>query len=356
MQATYIPVKKKKYRFLIGLGIFFAVLLIAIAGGLFYLWGYLERYEANTPNAALQRYVDLLKAGDYETIYATSGFEETRFAGKEEYINYIKTLYKGKLDNASFIKKASKTPDTQLYDLYLDKKRAGSLEVVPSAVGSAHRWAARAPLNYFGSVTIDAPSHVKVLVNGKELTGSEIISRDRAVEYYKGVHQQELAPKQMRYEVKGLLLPPTVTAQKNSGEPCMVAETSKTNYYVLAPVNTAKQKQHQELLEKAAKTYAAFITQDASFSELWQYLNVQTEFYNAIKDFYNGWYIPHDSYECRNIKISELTEFSENDFTGNISFDYVIKKGTQEYVYPSSYQLSFIKLEEQWKLVNIVTL
>lgn len=354
MQQTYIPAKKKKRLFLMALLLFFLTMLIIVICSLAWLWQYLARYEANTPNASLQRYADWLKAGDYDAIYASSGFQANRFTKKEDYIRYIKSTFKGEQSTATFIKKPSQTPNSMLYDMYLEGKRAGSLEVTPSAPGSDYRWTARAQLPCIEKFTITAPAHVKVMVNGEEL-GSDVSSNNEPVKYYNGVQQQELIPKQIRYDVEGLLLPPVVTAQKQNGEPCKVIKESATKIIVSVPVSKEVQKQHEELLEKAAKTYAAYITMDAGFSELGQYLFDKTEFYNAIKDFYNGWYIPHDSFECRNVKLSDLFEYSDNDYTGSISFDYVIKKGTKEYVYPSSYQLSFIKINSQWKLINIVT-
>lgn len=347
-------VVKRRHGFVIGLGIFFVLMLCATAGVMCWLWGYLQQYEANTPAAAMQHYLSLIGADDYDEIYETSGFTENGFSGKEEYITYLKNIYTGDLSKASYVKKVSHNQQEQVYEVQIDGKHAATVELVLAKPGSNYKWQARTRIHYLDAITVSAPPHVQVLINGKVLGAEAIKEHDIVVAQFQGVHEGVEVPKLVQYEVSGLLLPPEVSAQKQDGAPCAVAGEHGT-FVVSSPVDADKQQERKALLEKVAKTYAAFITKDATATDLHQYLYKNTDFFDAIKNFYNGWYIEHDSFDYRNVQVSELEEFSENDFTGAISFDYVIRKGHKEHVYPSNYQLTFMNISGQWLLTNLAT-
>lgn len=346
--------KRRRYGFVVGLGIFFLVMLLATAGVMCYLWRYLERFEAGTPTAAVQRYIDLLVAEDYDQIYETSGFQTTEFSGKKEYIAHLKKLYQGDLSKAVYLKKESDQKDLMIYEIHIDDKLAATLELTPVQGDGWNKWQANTRVSFWRSLSVRAPAHVDVMVNGKVLDKDSIIKEDKVPWQYKGVHTQEYAPKLVECKVDGLLDEPVVTAQKKNGETCKVAD-EHGGLMVSAAVDESGAAEKRALMEKVAKTYAAFISKDATATELHQYLLKDTDFYDAIKNFYNGWYIEHDSFEYRDLKHSELEEFSENDFTGEVSFDYIIRKGHKEYVYESRYELSFLNIDGKWVLANLAT-
>lgn len=347
-------VVKRRHGFVMGLGIFFLLMLCATAGVLYWLWGYLQTYEASTPTAAMQYYMGLLSTENYDEIYETSGFKSSEFAGKTEYISYLKNVYAGDLTKASLRKKTSHNKEEQVYEVQIDGRHAATVELVPAKPDSKYKWQARTRIHYLADVSITAPPHVQVLINGKTLGAEYIKEQDLVVAQFYGVQGEVETPKLVRYVVSGLLSPPEVTAQKQEGTPCTVAG-EQVFFTVSSPVDADKQPERKALLEKVAKTYAAFITRDATAKDLHQYLYKDTDFYNAIKNFYNGWYIEHDSFDYRNVQVSELEEFSGNDFTGTILFDYVICKGRKEYVYPSSYQLTFMNFDGRWLVTSLVT-
>lgn len=345
----------KNNQFLLGLGAAFLLTLIIIAVGLAYLWNGLERYEAGTPEAALRRYVELLEERNYDALYAASGFHPDSFNCKEDYLAYLERTFEGGLTAAVFVKKLPEEADFKEYNVYLNQKLVGAVELVPSAEASGPAWAARARVSYRKPFTVTAPAHVEVLLNGEALPPESARMQETPPKRLSGVQPPELAPRLLCYKVGELLNPPLITARKPDGTPCAVAEEGE-GFAVAAPVSAAAESERKALMEQAAKTYAAFITRDATLAALKEYLYDKTEFYSAIQGFSNIWYVTHDSFEYRNVAVSELTELSPEEFTGRISFDYVVKAGGQEHVYPSSYQLSFLQIEGVWKLANLITL
>ena len=350
---------KNQYAFLFILGGCFLALLCGVTGFLVWLWGSLEDYELTTPQAALRRYAACMAAGDEDAIYEMSGFVPDAFNDREDYFAYLKSRFSGDWSSATFSKTASGEGDIPCYEVYFGDWCAGALELYPAAEGSTHgyAWEARAVLEYSDPFEIEAPAGAVVLVNGKKLSEEARTQVSIPVASYEGVQPEELIPTVTQYRVGGLLREAQISAIWN-GESCAVEKESSGDgerYTVRSYCSGEKEQPARELISAAAHAYAAYITQDAAFGTLQQYLYTDTEFYRAVRNFYNGYYNAHDSYEFRNEQIGELMEYSEDDFTGTISFDYVVKSGARVNVYPSSYQVSFLKIDGQWKLVNLIT-
>ena len=58
-----------------------------------WLWGELARYEANTPESSVRRYLEQVRSGQWEVIYDSSGFEPTPVADREDYIACLQRIY-----------------------------------------------------------------------------------------------------------------------------------------------------------------------------------------------------------------------------------------------------------------------
>ena len=152
---------------------------------------------------------------------------------------------------------------------------------------------------------------------------------------------------------------PEITAVTADGTACTVAaptEGEVRTVSVTAPVPETQAGEYWAAAEQAAKTYAAFISSDAGRGELNALLLPGTEFWQAMQEFYNGWYIDHTGYAYENLQRLSLTSAGENAFTAELSFDYLVYRGAREYRYPSRYRLDFLKTANGWKAVRIATL
>lgn len=343
--------RKSRKRFLRGLRVYICVSLALIAVGMVVLWNGLKKYEANTPESSMRRYLSQAQSGALDALYEASGFQPTQFAGKAEYEAWLKALYGNGVQDPLFVRDASSDVKAPVYTVKSGGQAVSQLELSAAPARAKYKWNVRTRVQTMGPVAIMAPESAAVSVNGSPLDQSYVVGSQEPV----GFEGLGLA-KQVRYQVEGLLTTPVITAASQSGESYTVGgPASDGSYAVETVVSDENAQKYWSLTEDAAKTYAAFITQDASRAKLNTHLLKGTTFYKAMQEFYNGWYIDHDSYEYRNIQHEALDVPAPGAFSAKISFDYVILKGSKEYLYPSSYTLDFVYRDKAWKVSQILT-
>ena len=246
----------------------------------------------------------------------------------------------------------------QTYALMDGSREVSRLILTPAPAESGRSWQVRTLAEPLPRVEILAPEGCTVQVNGTPL-GSEYHTGSQAAAGYESLPQGYEAPQAEAYRIEGLLMEPEITAVTANGSACAVAaptEGEVRTVSVTAPVPAAQAGEYWAAAEQAAKTYAAFISSDAGRGELNALLLPGTEFWQAMQEFYNGWYIDHTGYAYENLQRLSLTSAGENAFTAELSFDYLVYRGAREYRYPSRYRLDFLKTANGWKVVRIATL
>ena len=177
----------------------------------------MTRYEAAAPAPAVDRYLTLLRTGDFDTIYAESGFEPTVFTGKADYIAYLRELYR-EPENLHTVEKASDAGKQKQYIVYRGDERVSLLYLDPAPEGCDAAWRAhRAALPGAAyTYTVSPPSCIcrsAVWISPSSgLTGEEV-----RTEYYAGIDDHAVAPSLLRYRVEGLLVPPDAQAFTDRG-------------------------------------------------------------------------------------------------------------------------------------------
>ena len=344
---------KTTNRFRIALAVFWLVSLAAIAVGLGWLWFRLEAYENATPEAAVRQYLSDLRQGRWEQLAAGSDFTPTELVTEQDYIAFLQQTYKELPEDTALVRTGEEGGSIyQLQDKAGNKIAALKLTAAPAGEKYAYRVQTRTTT--LDPVEVEAPAGVQVLLGGRPLTEAAVRETVTAPGYEQ-LPDGIAAPQLVRYELEGLLQQPQLTAQ-DGYQVSTVKKGKQTIYEVTGVPSAAQQQEYRALAEKAAKTYAAFVTQDAGRGELNALLLPGTSFYKAIQQFYNGWYVEHTGHEYRNLDCSELELVSDNAFSAKISFDYVILRGSREYLYPSSYRLFFLNAGGGWKLARLDTL
>ncbi len=351
-----VSARRSRRRFLFGLFIFASVLLVAGAAVLGWLWGELARYEANTPESSVRRYLDQVRRGEWDALYESSGFQPTPAADREDYIAYLQRTYE-ELPEEYVLVRVSGAGE-QTYALTAAEREIARLELTQAQAGSPYRWEVRTQVTPIPPVEVSAPAFVTVLAD--QLVLDETYQQNLyPAEGYGELPEEIQAPQMVTYRMEGFLAPPQLTAQGPDGTVCSVSALEEKEGLLTASVTVAPGKEQEEeywiLAEEAAKTYAAFITSDAERDQLNAYLLPDTNFYQAIQEFYNGWYIEHTGYRYENLIREQMTLWGEDAFSAVLSFDYLIYRGYKEYRYPSSYQLDFVRTAQGWKLVQLIT-
>lgn len=350
-----MPKTIKTNRFWVGLAIFFALAMAASAVVLASLWGKLAEYEANTPTAAVERCIGLIRAGKFAEIPLKTDFTPSPFETEEDMLQMLRAQLADFPEDVTFHKQQA--DDEGLYLVKSGEKSLVTLAVSKTpAHESSYQYLAEIVVGGSLDVSFSAPSFLKIFANGTALTGENCeISQPTVFPSFENIQENPLAPTQTTYHLTGLLRTPDISALLPDGSAAVVQQDEKGGIIVLTPVGEDKLAQLKQIAEQTAKVYARFITRDAEFTDLAGHLFAGTPFYESMRTFYNGWYIDHESFSFENLAFGDFSYASENAFTGNISFDYIIKQGRKVHTFPSSYQLSFLFADGKWQAVDIKT-
>ena len=344
---------KTKSKFRKGLAVFWLLSLAAIAVGLGWLWVRLDAYEATTPEAAVRQYLKRVEQGDWNTLVAESGFTPTALVTEEDYIAWLKEKYADLPQETSLVRTGEKAGSVYLLK---DKegKEIAKLELTDAPEGEKLAYRVQTQTAAIDPFAIEAPQGAKVLVNGRPLPESAL-AQSAPAQGYEELPEGYTAPQLLRYELEGLLQEPQVTVSE--GYQVRRSQQGKKTVYEVTGVPAPElEEECLSLAQQVAKTYAAFVTTDATRTQLNAYLLPGTPFHKAMQQFYNGWYVEHTGYDYRNIDCTELESAGENAFSVRVSFDYVVLRGSKEHLYPSDYRLFFLKTDAGWKLTRLDTL
>ena len=348
--------EKRRFRhwFSVVLLLYFLLLLGIGAFALSSLSRFLTRYEAKAPAPAVDRYLALLQAGDFDTIYAESGFEPTVFTGKTEYISYLRELYR-EPEGLHTVEKASDTDGAKQYIVYRGDERVSTLYLTPAPDGGDAAWLAHTELHYLDPYTYTVSPRLHLMINGVDVASSGLSGEEVRTAYYAGIKDDSIAPSLLRYRVEGLLVPPAAEAFTDRGiaVPLLADPDEANTFTVRGGIHPGEEPDMLELAEKVAKTYSEFLSKDAAKRDALAHIYKGSYFYDAVSGFNNYWFGTHSSHGFENFKLYNLASYSPDDFTVEASFDYVVQYYKTR-KYPTHYTMTFLRIDGRWQLTELL--
>lgn len=345
----------------------FLVIPVTI-GGLSVLWEFLEDYQNSLPENVAEEALTIFETGDMDTLTGYIEYTAHPLDTRESFDAIVQEHFAVKDGGAgeyTLIPKMG-AGEEKRYVAALDHVKVGEIVLADSGRTSEHGFTLweLSDIELFSvkgeyGAEILAPADAQVLINGNLLSTDYMV--DNAVmmdvEGYRNLPEGYSQPTQVRYQVSGLLADPEVEVVTTDGSACVLEVTEDTG---LVKYYTTTRYAGEEFAagagvkaEFAAKAYAEFITKDAQLSELSQYLLPGGSLYTSLQDFSNYWYIDHTSNEFKNVVLENFILYDASHYSCDISFDYYIYMGAQEYEYPTSYTLYFVREGEQWMLATL---
>ena len=203
--------------------------------------------------------------------------------------------------------------------------------------------------------TVTAPTGVTVSVNGIELPASDALDFV-AVEDFNGIEEYTTADHgTVRYEVKGLILRPEITAVTADGKELTVFEEGNSFTFIREHNAELAAEQESYILE-AFDAYIAFSGNRygvlmTNYSRYRSYLVPDSEPAQRAEGALQSlsWMSDRDQ-SLESCTISEVISYSDNLFTAQI--DFTMKSDETDDA--NSYLFIFVRYEGEWKIVRIL--
>lgn len=333
----------------------YTLFCLSIVGtGLYLLWGFLAQYDQNAPDQIAAAAAATIENGDYSLIQSSEQLQPSRFADANRIQKWVESYLKEKEVSS---RRSTKTSNQYL--LSANGEDFASFTLIPEGEPNLYGMQphqitqVKTFIPFLTDFQIEAPAQAVVTVNGVTLLPEEQIPTEQEFSAYANLPEPQTAPQKVTYQLDSLAGIPEISAQMPNGI-CEISAKGK-KAIITAKADPSLIEILTPLASESAQLYARFITQDASRNQLSPYLLKGTEFYQKLSEFYNGWYITHDSYQFGEVKIDDFQAYSSQHISCDVSFDYQIRRGSKTYDFPSAYTLYFILTEDEWKVANILT-
>lgn len=323
------------------LGILAAVYAILIAAGAGLFWNYLKHYEQNHPVGAMNAYFSQIRQNNRDTILADSEFPFDAINTREVYWAYLTEKYAGGDRPWQYAEMPEQDGKT-VYDVYADNQRYGTLVLDRQADG----WHVRSDYT-LQPVTVIAAGEPRM--NGADLTAYR--TAETPVDAFAGAGGT--IPTTGTYSLSCLSVG-SITLNHDTAP--VILQSSDGTRQVHPSVTEADRTALSAFGEKAARTYAAYISSDAPWAELSALLESGTDFSRQVKAYSSYYYNKHRSIDFQNLQVKEPVAWSPDAFTVEVSFDFVVSRTYDSHTYPTAYRIACRRHGNGFAVANIQTL
>lgn len=349
--ASVAHPKRRISKYWIGLMLLVLFNAFLIAFALNKLRVILVDYEAKSPLTALNSYFSNLESGKTDPIHKESNLLLSRWNNWQDYDAYLHSLYDQLPKQPTYRQVASNEPDGRhVYAIYNGDTRLGEIYLYPLPDGG---WSAVAPLAFTPSWRITAPGHATVMVNGIPLLPEEAVLRT-PLSLFDELPVACKPPMLLCYETEPTLLEPVIliTGPEESACSIQTDEEKRSITATLSPIE-AQAVNYEAIVTRTAKAYANYASNDLSFSLLSAMLVKDTDLYTRTQKLDRQWYIDHDNFVFENLQVTNIVSSSNDTFIGEIRFDYKVLRGRTVDLFPTRYEMSFVLLNGEWKLLEL---
>lgn len=320
---------------LLFISIAYAVLILI---GLGVFWGYLKQYEAHHPVGAMNGYFARLKSGDTATIVEESGFVFDEYNSQKLYIQYLQEKYIGGDLRWQYADMGEKD-GALVYDVYAEDQKYGTLYLTKQQNGS---YAVRSDWAYGHTTTLVCPQ--VPLVNGIQAKPD---GEAAPLTVFQGA--PGTVPTVARYTVKTLLTPEITLANGQA----VLTPLEKGEVQVTAVPSANDTASLKTFAEKAARTYACYISQDETYANLAALCQGGTPFLTGVRAYDGKWYNKHNSVEFANMQVQDPVMWTADTFTVEVAFDFIVKRTYDSHTYPTRYKIAVRRGGNGYQVVNI---
>lgn len=353
------PQQKKRFRgFPMFLCIYSAVLIIAIAAGLGYVWNLLIDYEAGMPDINMERYLAEfdgehigdtfdkypVETGVYETPEIMKAWFEDQVAAGE--LSYEKLT--GQYTNA-----------TPVYEISAGERKIA--KAVLTEVGkNGHGFPVwemsevsfEGYLDEVDKISVKVPQNAEVQINGIVVKPENLVKNvsvdlaRSATDYLKQIPGYNI------YEVEGLHFTPEIAVNGDN-----IVEVEDEDYTVCYDFGTdeALLEEVRARVTQMAHAYGTYIINKGSLESAAGFMVGKAR--QVISDVPGTYfYLWHEeyTYEFEKDEITDFVRYDENSFSCEVGYylNVAYRGGAREIGYDTKLKCFFVKTNGNWYLAN----
>ena len=312
-----------------------AVFLCLLIIGLFVLNSFLKSYEAAQPVGFVNNLVtDYIEKREFEKLARDYNIGLSKYEAQESFNSAFDKIIGDKtLSVSSSGKKLdgfdevynTKADDDVLLTLYLKKSdKSGKFGIKGYTIGKAEF-----DSHLSKSYTINAPSDVKLTVNGIEVEDSD----RKSLELPKILKEKlgdKAAVTHQSFTLSGFLGDEfQIKAFDKEGKEIEVKNENGV-YTALQSIPEDELNIIRDRALAATQGYAKFMQEDASLGSISQYFDTTTEFYDYVRKT-ELWVWDHTGYTFENIEFLEPHKYTDNLYSCRVKFTHILKLGQRTY-------------------------
>lgn len=340
------------------------------------LWSQLSRYDVTMPQYPVEEFLSKLQSGDITTAISLAKVDMKQFDDTNDCLRYMDTLFddgKGYADTSW--RKAKTDGDKETYNIYCGDERVMTVTVAPTPEKGVYDRTVYgiASSSFFPikDIRVTVPAAATLRVDGKEVDSTVKVEQTAVTDAYKGLEEAN-CPAVKTYVLSGLLEYPEITVtdanggtylpfatqDKNATEEVELDEKSGkplTMTYYRAFTDEQKV-EFEALTDKAAKTYARYITRKASLYTLRTLILRSSTFYKDMGEYDNTWFSYSYNQEFSDEEIFDIRVYDDTHFTADIKMTMSMRMTTGPRKYDLHYRVAYVKENDKWYIAYLATI
>ncbi len=311
-------------------GIYFSVILLFFVGMFFVLQAlndWLISYEASQPDVKQQQvFQELFTNPDWAQLYVRAGETDTTYETKDTYAAYMAQKVGDTLLSCSETSAGLSGNHKYIVKVGDEKVAAFTLNCV-NPDEAISRWELGDVALFFTrnhSVRIRTRPGRTVFVNGVALSSQQVVrftqtdAEDYLPEGLHGLRTQD-------WYLDGLLMPPTVTAADDAGQPVPLTFDEAAGIYTEQLQLPEMQQEDYQVTLEAAQAYCKYMIEAISRSELRRYFDADTQIYRTITG--NAlWMQGYTSYRFSEETISSYYRYSDELYSVRVNLTLYVTR------------------------------
>lgn len=334
-------------------------LMLLIAAGVF-LWTVLDAYESVQPKHTAEQVFSEYFCSDnteglLEFVSVGNGFESDEILAK---------AIESKLQNREleYFSVTSSDEDTEKYAVTADGERVAYFTLTKTGeIGKYNlRGYELGGIELFmpktSSFDITVPEGYSLKLNGIDVKEDKISVDNIPFKNNEFLPKEQKGKFYNKFTVDGFYFEPEVTVFDEKGNEVSFSKNEQNGeFFVDFEYDAELQTKYSQRAIQIASLYTKVMSEDATKSELYPYVDRKSDFYKKVKNSATSWFWDHDGCAIKNESATEFIKYSDTMFSCRVKLTQEMYLGKKTEVNYVDLILYMKKIDGVYLLYNAVT-